>query len=166
MKMLKCCIPHSTILPQVWKHRSNSRHLRETTNGELVTYVVPTDSQPVLINSCSAAVTTIVRVFAENELGWVGFLVICSLYTIKIFRHFLTYFFLGWVWPWVGEFVGFIIIFTCIPTQQDLVNRKHPGTSEKSCYFARWPKAYCSDRKYKDRLEYDVNIKRGLCSRP
>ena len=25
-----------------------------------------------------------------------------------------------------GEFVGFIIIFTCFPTQQNLVNRKHP----------------------------------------
>ena len=33
--------------------------------------------------------------------------------------------FLGLGWPWVGEFVGFITIFTCFPTQQNLVNRKH-----------------------------------------
>ena len=30
--------------------------------------------------------------------------------------------FLGLGWPWVGEFVGFVI-FTCFPTQQNLVNR-------------------------------------------
>ena len=34
--------------------------------------------------------------------------------------------FLGLGWPWVGEFVGFIIIFRCFPTQRKLVNRKHP----------------------------------------
>ena len=38
----------------------------------------------------------------------------------------LNLFFLGLGWPWVGEFVGFIIIFLCCPTQQNLVNRKHP----------------------------------------
>ena len=32
-------------------------------------------------------------------------------------------FFLGLGWPWVGEFVGFILIFTCFPTQHNLVNR-------------------------------------------
>ena len=32
----------------------------------------------------------------------------------------------GLGWPWVGEFVGFIILFTYFPTQQNLVNRKHP----------------------------------------
>ena len=32
--------------------------------------------------------------------------------------------FLGLGWPWIGEFVGFIII-KCSPTQQKLVNRKH-----------------------------------------
>ena len=37
----------------------------------------------------------------------------------------LTYFFLGLGWPWVGEFVGFIIMFM-FPTQQNLVNGKHP----------------------------------------
>ena len=42
--------------------------------------------------------------------------------------HFLAYFFLGLGWPRVGEFVGFTIICTrlCFPTQQILVNRKHP----------------------------------------
>ena len=30
-----------------------------------------------------------------------------------------TQIFLGLSWPWVGEFVGFIIIFTCLPTQQN-----------------------------------------------
>ena len=29
-------------------------------------------------------------------------------------------------WPWVRELVGFIIIFRCLLTQQNLVNRKHP----------------------------------------
>ena len=28
-------------------------------------------------------------------------------------------FFIGLGWPWVGEFVGFIIIFTCFPTQHN-----------------------------------------------
>ena len=36
--------------------------------------------------------------------------------------------FLGLGWPWVGEFDGFIKIFICFPTQQNLVNRKHPTT--------------------------------------
>ena len=26
--------------------------------------------------------------------------------------------FLGLGWPWVGEFVGFIVIFICFPTQE------------------------------------------------
>ena len=38
--------------------------------------------------------------------------------------------FLGLGWPWVGEFVGFIIVFTryhiCFPKQHNLVNRKYP----------------------------------------
>ena len=37
--------------------------------------------------------------------------------------------FVGLGWPWVGEFVGFIIIFICFPTQQYLVYRKHPKAS-------------------------------------
>ena len=35
-------------------------------------------------------------------------------------------FFLGLDWPWAGEFVGFIIILICFPTQHNLVNRQHP----------------------------------------
>ena len=35
--------------------------------------------------------------------------------------------FLGLGWPWVGEFVGFIVIFISFPTQQRFVNRKHPN---------------------------------------
>ena len=35
--------------------------------------------------------------------------------------------FLGLGWPGVEEFVGFIIIFICFPTQHNLVNRKHPN---------------------------------------
>ena len=59
-----------------------------------------------------------------GEFGRIGFLVVCFLSTTdpnprKIIycrkkwpkRHFLTYFFLGLGWPWVGEFVGFIIMF-------------------------------------------------------
>ena len=34
--------------------------------------------------------------------------------------------FLGLGWSWVGEVVGFIIIFVCFLTQQDLVYRKQP----------------------------------------
>ena len=34
--------------------------------------------------------------------------------------------FLGLGCPWVGEFVGFILLLTCFPPQHDLVNRKHP----------------------------------------
>ena len=36
---------------------------------------------------------------------------------------------LGWLglaWPWVGEFVGFTIIFVCLLTHPNLVHRKHP----------------------------------------
>ena len=39
--------------------------------------------------------------------------------------------FLGLGWPWVGEFVGFIIVFTCVPTQHSLVNRKHRNVSQR-----------------------------------
>ena len=37
-------------------------------------------------------------------------------------------FFLGWGWPWVGEFDGFIIIFICFPTQQNSVVSQTPYT--------------------------------------
>ena len=42
-------------------------------------------------------------------------------------------FFLGLGWPWVGEFVGLILIFVSFPTQQDMVYRKHP--SRRSLVF-------------------------------
>ena len=35
--------------------------------------------------------------------------------------------FLGLGWPWVGEFVGFIIIVVFFPTQQNFVYREHPN---------------------------------------
>ena len=35
--------------------------------------------------------------------------------------------FIGLGWPWVGEFVGFIIILTHFVTQHNLVYRKHPN---------------------------------------
>ena len=59
-----------------------------------------------------------------GEFGWVGFRVACFLYKInpnprKIFavgksgpNATLKLFFLGLGWPWVGEFVGFVIMFT------------------------------------------------------
>ena len=60
-----------------------------------------------------------------GEFGGVGFLEVCFLYKTNpdprtlICRGkkwpkmpLLTCFFLGLGWPWVGEFVGFIIIFT------------------------------------------------------
>ena len=37
----------------------------------------------------------------------------------------LNLFFLGLGWPWVGEFVGFIVTFTCFQTQNSLVYHKH-----------------------------------------
>ena len=39
--------------------------------------------------------------------------------------------FVGLGWSWVGEFVGFIIIFACFPTQRSLVNRKHQNDDPK-----------------------------------
>ena len=60
--------------------------------------------------------------------------------------------FLGLGWPWDGQFFGFII-FTCFPTQQNLVNRKHPyidvpvsSVLGRSCYIAErtaWPVLRC-----------------------
>ena len=80
-----------------------------------------------------------------GELGWVGFLVVCFLHKInpnqrKTTKKYLlwekgpkipilTENFLGLGWPWLGELVGFIIVFICFPAQQKLVNRKHPCTS-------------------------------------
>ena len=38
-------------------------------------------------------------------------------------RATFNLFFLGLGGPWVGEFVGFMIILICFPTHQNLVNR-------------------------------------------
>ena len=81
------------------------------------------------------------RVFAKNLIG-LGFLWPVS-YIKPIPTHekifavgkkkkwpeclVLSYFFLGWVGLGLGSFVGFTIRFTCFPTQQSLVNRKHPS---------------------------------------
>ena len=82
------------------------------------------------------------RVFAEY-FGWVGFLQSVSyikpilthekLFAVGKSRPNTTFnlFFLGLGWPWIGEFDGFIIIFVCFPTQQNLVNRKHPIATEE-----------------------------------
>ena len=76
--------------------------------------------------------------FTDNLVG-VGFL-----YSVSYIKPILTHeklfavgkngpnatfnlIFIGLDWPWVGEFDGFIIIFTCFPTQQNLVNRIHPN---------------------------------------
>ena len=68
-----------------------------------------------------------IRVFADNLVG-LGFFVVCFLHENnpnprKIIRcggkkkggpiATFNLFFLGLGWPWVGAFVGFIIIFTC-----------------------------------------------------
>ena len=80
-----------------------------------------------------------------GEFGRVRFLVVCFLYKPiptheKIFavgksggrNATFNLIFLGLGWPWVGEFVGFIMIFICFPTQQNLVNRKHPNLETKA----------------------------------
>ena len=67
------------------------------------------------------------RVFFR-EFGWVGFLMVCFLHIMDKInpnppKKYLLWeksgpnatfnlIFLGLGWPWVGEFVGFIIIFT------------------------------------------------------
>ena len=66
-------------------------------------------------------------------LSWVRFLV-CFLYKTNanprksVFavekngpNTTFSLIFLGLSWPWVGEFVGFIITFTCFPAQHSLV---------------------------------------------
>ena len=80
---------------------------------------------------------TVVRVFAEN-LVVLGFLQSASCIKSnptqeKIFavgksgpNATFNLNFLGLDWPWVGEFGGHMILFMCFPTQQNMVNRKHP----------------------------------------
>ena len=82
------------------------------------------------------------RVLAENLVSWVR-LVTCFLHEIlptheKMFavgksgpNATFNPVFLGLGWSWVGlvlgwEYVVFIEICVCFPTQQILVNRKHP----------------------------------------
>ena len=72
-----------------------------------------------------------------GDFGWVGLLVVRFLHKINAnpLKNYLLgksgpnatfdLNFLGLGWPWVGEFVGFMIIFTCFPSQQKLVNRRH-----------------------------------------
>ena len=70
-------------------------------------------------------------------MGWVS----CSLFLVQnrsqLTKNYLLWeksglsatfdlIFLGLGWPWVVEFVGFIVIFICFPTQQSLVHRRHP----------------------------------------
>ena len=80
------------------------------------------------------------RVLAENLVGLV-FLCSVSLYKTnptprkivccgkKVARNApFNLYFLGLGWPWVGEFIGFIIISSmCMPTQHNSVNRTHPS---------------------------------------
>ena len=72
-----------------------------------------------------------------GEFGWARFRVVCFLYKTnpnprKIFavgksgqNATLNLIFLGLDWPWVEEFVGFMVMFICLLTKQNLVNRKH-----------------------------------------
>ena len=78
----------------------------------------------------------IIGCFAENLVG-LGFLqsVSCikpiptheKLFAVGKSGPNATFnlFFLGLGWPWIGEFVGFIMILTCFPSEQSLVYRKH-----------------------------------------
>ena len=78
-----------------------------------------------------------------GEFGWVRFLVVGFLrktnpnprknYLLweKVAQApLLNLIFLGLGWPWVGEFVGFMTIFTCFPTYiiWYTKNRNHPDT--------------------------------------
>ena len=46
-------------------------------------------------------------------------------------------FFPGLGWPWIGEFVGFTIMFICFPTEQNLVNRKSQTPLRLNTSFGR-----------------------------
>ena len=100
--------------------------------------------------SSPRTILTLNRVFAENLVG-LGFLQSVSyikpiptherLFTVGKSGPNATFkpFFSGLGWPWVGECVGFILIFTCFPTPQNLVNCKTPYYINNS--VRRW-KAY------------------------
>ena len=96
-----------------------------------------------------------IRVFAENLVG-LGFLESVS-YIEPIPTHenlfavgksgptaTFNLIFLGLRWPWVGEFVGFFIIYIGFPTQQNLVNRKHPPVSTIVINHCVISSEYCS----------------------
>ena len=81
--------------------------------------------------------------FAENLVGS-SFLSVFNIKSIPAHKKtfavgengpnvILNLLILGLGWPRVGEFVGFVIIFVCFPTQQNLVNRKH-RTNEGCAY--------------------------------
>ena len=90
----------------------------------------------ILSQNIMTVFVTIVGVFAENLVG-IGFL-----YSVSYIKSIPTHeklfavgksgpiatlnLVLGLGWPWAGEFVGFIIMFPCFPTQHNLVCRKHP----------------------------------------
>ena len=67
--------------------------------------------------------------------------------------------FIGLGWPWVGEFVGFIIIFTCFPTQHNSEYRKHPTlpATKDARNTPRHPYFYHYVRKY--RVSFDIQPK-------
>ena len=71
-----------------------------------------------------------------GEFDWVRFLAVCFLYKTnpnprKKYLLSENLIFLGFGWPWVGEFFGFII-FIRFPTQQNLVYRyrKYPHAAQ------------------------------------
>ena len=75
-----------------------------------------------------------------REFGWVGFLAVCFLYEInpnprkKVAaakggpNATFNLIFLGLGWPWVGGFVGFVMILICFPTQPSLVYSNRANT--------------------------------------
>ena len=91
----------------------------------------PTGELPNIVNPSFSSV------FAENLVG-LGFL-----YSVSYIKPIPTQekifaagksgpnvtfnrIFIGLGWPWVGEFVGFIIIFTRFPTQQNFGKSQTP----------------------------------------
>ena len=76
------------------------------------------------------------------KLGWVSWNLFSTRYIKSIPTHEQLFsvgksdpnatfnlFFLGLGWPWVGEFVGFMIMVICFPTQHNSVHPKHPSAS-------------------------------------
>ena len=103
-------------------------------------------------------------------LVFVRFLVVCFLYITNANPRkviccgkkwpkmpLFNLFFLGLGWPWVGEFDDFIIIFILLPTQHNVLNRKHPMCRRLLLYspFCALG-AMCNDQ----------NKREGRCYRP